>query len=237
MVLWLIVRLRGSTQPGAGNWSSAAALFIYAAGFSFAYIGLTTSTGALLLFGAVQVTMIGVGLHRGERFRPIQTIGFSAAIIGVVLLMLPGLSTPPLSSSLMMLTAGMAWGIYSLRAKAAGDPTRVTAGNFLRAAPFAVITYLLLAVNARCDHIGVLCALASGALASGVGYAVWYAALRDLPATTAAALQLSVPIIASLGGLVFLSERISSTLLAASVLTLGGMGLVIFGRHGGKSST
>lgn len=230
VVLCMIVMLRSKQPAGEGNWLSAAALFIYAAGFSFAYIDLTASTGALLLFGAVQVTMIAVGLRRGERFRMAQSAGFLGAIVGLVLLLLPGLSAPPLSSSLMMLTAGMAWGIYSLRAKGAGDPTRVTAGNFLRAAPIAALTYLLMLTQVHLDRIGVLCALASGALASGVGYAIWYAALRHLPATTAAALQLSVPIIASLGGMIFLSEQLSSTLLMASVLTLGGMGLVIFGR-------
>jgi drug/metabolite transporter (DMT)-like permease len=229
-VLCLIVTLRSKQPAGVGNWLSALALFVYAAGFSFAYIGLTASTGALLLFGAVQVTMIAVGLHRGERFRVAQTVGFLGAIVGLVLLLLPGLSAPPLSSSLMMLVAGLAWGIYSLRAKGAGDPTRVTAGNFLRAAPIAAVTYLLMVEQAHLDRTGVLCALASGALASGVGYAIWYAALRHLQATTAAALQLSVPIIASLGGMIFLSERFSSTLFIASVLTLGGMALVIFGR-------
>lgn len=230
VVLCLIVALRKEQPAGKGNWISALALFIYAAGFSFAYIGLTASTGALLLFGAVQVTMIAVGLHRGERFRMAQSVGFLGAIVGLVLLLLPGFSAPPLSSSLMMLAAGMAWGIYSLRAKGAGDPTRVTAGNFLRAAPIAAFTFLLMMGQAHLDRTGILCALASGALASGIGYVVWYAVLRYLPATTAAALQLSVPIIASLGGMVILSERLSPTLLMASVLTLGGMALVIFGR-------
>ncbi len=230
LVLCLIVMFRSKQPVGTGNWLSALALFIYAAGFSFAYIGLTASTGALLLFGAVQVTMIAVGLRRGERFRIAQTVGFLGAIVGLVLLLLPGLSTPPLSSSLMMLAAGLAWGMYSLRAKGAGDPTRVTAGNFLRAAPIAAATYLLMLGQAHLDRTGLLCALASGALASGVGYAVWYAELRHLPATTAAVLQLSVPIIASLGGIIFLSEQLSSTLLIASILTLGGMALVIFGR-------
>lgn len=230
IMLSLIVTLRDNQPAGHGNWLSALALFIYAAGFSFAYIGLTASTGALLLFGAVQVTMIGVGLRRGERFRLAQTIGFLAAIIGLVLLLLPGLSTPPLASSMMMLAAGGAWGVYSLRAKGAGDATCVTAGNFLRAAPIAVLTYLLMWRQSHLDHIGLLCALASGAIASGVGYAVWYAALRHLSATTAATLQLSVPIIASLGGMVFLSEHLSSTLFIAAVLMLGGMALVIFGR-------
>lgn len=234
MVLGAIVMLRNDKSTGRGNWLSALALFVYAAGFSFAYVGLTASTGALLLFGAVQGTMIGVGLYRGERLRVMQTIGFFSAIVGLLLLLLPGLAAPPLSSSLLMLTAGIAWGIYSLRAKAAGDPTRVTAGNFLRAAPIAIVSSLLIwianPITVQVDHTGLLCALASGALASGLGYAVWYAALRHLPATLAAALQLSVPVIAAVGGIVFLSERLSDTLLIASVLTLGGMGIVIFCR-------
>lgn len=230
LILGLIVSMRSSAARGSGNWLSAIALFVYAAGFSFAYIGLAASTGALLLFGAVQMTMIGIGLRRGERLNLVQTIGFLSAIIGVVLLLLPGLSAPPLSSSLMMVIAGIAWGVYSLRAKGAGDPTKVTAGNFLRAAPIAVVTYLIMSTSAHIDRTGMLYALASGAIASGLGYAVWYAALKHLPATSAAALQLSVPIIASLGGSVFLSEQLSTTLLVASVLTLGGMGMVIAGR-------
>lgn len=236
LVLGAIVMLRNDKSAGRGNWLSALALFVYAAGFSFAYVGLTASTGALLLFGAVQVTMIGVGLHRGERLRVVQTLGFFSAIAGLLLLLLPGLAAPPLSSSLLMLTAGVAWGIYSLRAKGAGDPTHVTAGNFLRAAPIAIVVTFLMGVSnpiaAQVDRTGLLCAIASGALASGLGYAVWYAALRHLTATLAAALQLSVPVIASIGGIIFLSEQLSETLLIASVLTLGGMGIVIFCRAG-----
>ena len=238
LVLGAIVMLRNDKSIGRGNWLSALALFVYAAGFSFAYVGLTASTGALLLFGAVQGTMIGVGLYRGERLRMLQTIGFLSAIAGLLLLLLPGLEAPPLSSSLLMLTAGVAWGIYSLRAKAAGDPTRVTAGNFLRAAPIAIasssLVWLANPITVQVDHAGLLYALASGALASGLGYAVWYAALRDLPATLAATLQLSVPVIASLGGIVFLSERLSDTLLIAAALTLGGMAMVIFYRTSTK---
>ena len=236
LVLGAIVMLRNDKSAGRGNWLSALALFVYAAGFSFAYVGLTASTGALLLFGAVQVTMIGVGLHRGERLRVVQTLGFFSAIAGLLLLLLPDLAAPPLSSSLLMLTAGVAWGIYSLRAKGAGDPTHVTAGNFLRAAPIAIVVTFLMGVSnpiaAQVDRTGLLCAIASGALASGLGYAVWYAALRHLTATLAAALQLSVPVIASIGGIIFLSEQLSETLLIASVLTLGGMGIVIFCRAG-----
>lgn len=234
VVLAIIVGARRDKSEGRGNWISALALFLYAAGFSFAYVGLTASTGALLLFGAVQLTMITAGLRRGERLRSMQIIGFAGAIGGLILLLLPGLAAPPFASSLLMLIAGIAWGMYSLRAKGAGDPTRVTAGNFMRAAPMALATsllaFLLAPTDTHIDRIGVLYGLASGAIASGVGYVIWYAALRHLRTTSAAALQLSVPVIASVGGIVFLSEPLTTTLLVASVLTLGGMGMVIFGR-------
>ena len=234
VVLAIIVGARRDKSEGRGNWISALALFVYAAGFSFAYVGLTASTGALLLFGAVQLTMITAGLRRGERLRSMQIIGFAGAIGGLILLLLPGLAAPPFASSSLMLTAGIAWGIYSLRAKGAGDPTRVTAGNFMRAAPMALATslliFLLASTDAHINRTGLLYGLASGALASGMGYVIWYAALRHLRTTSAAALQLSVPVIASVGGIVFLSEPLTITLLVASVLTLGGMGLVIFGQ-------
>ncbi len=177
VVLWLIVRGFRRAQAGGGNWISALMLFAYAAGFSFAYLSLTTATGALLLFGAVQATMILYGMWRGERFGARQLAGLALAVGGLVGLLLPGLSAPPLGGAALMLTAGAAWGVYSIRGKGAGDATRVTAGNFLRGVPFAVVLSLLPLADARLDAAGVAYALASGAITSGLGYAIWYTVL------------------------------------------------------------
>lgn len=227
VTLWLIVRMSGEGRTGGGNWPSAFALFAYAAGFSFAYVSLPAATGALLLFGAVQATMIGYGIRAGERLRKMQSVGLVLALGGLVGLLLPGLSAPPLAASLLMLGAGVAWGIYSLRGKGGGDPTRVTAGNFLRAAPIAAALSLLLHEGASVDSAGLGYALASGALASGVGYAIWYAALPALKSTHAATVQLSVPVIAALGGIAFLGEPLTLRMALASVAILGGIALVI----------
>jgi drug/metabolite transporter (DMT)-like permease len=227
LMLWLIARLRSGANSGRGNWWSAFALFVYAACFSFAYIGLTAATGALLLFGAVQATMIGHGLWAGERLRRLQLVGLLLAFGGLVGLLLPGIAAPPLSAAVLMLAAGMMWGVYSLRGKGGGDPTRVTAGNFLRAVPFAAILSILLLAGISLDHAGIGYAILSGALASGIGYIIWYTALPRLKASTAASVQLSVPVIAALGGIVFLGEAMTLRLVLAGVTILGGIALVI----------
>jgi drug/metabolite transporter (DMT)-like permease len=230
LVLWLIVRLRGGRHEPAGSWPSAFWLFAYAAGFSFAYVTLTAATGALLLFGAVQVTMIGFGLWKGERLRALQLAGLAIAFAGLAGLLAPGLSAPPVLGAALMLAAGFSWGMYSLRGRGAGDPTRVTAGNFLRAVPFAMLVSLAFVPRASIDAAGLLYAVASGAIASGLGYAVWYTALRGLKATTAATVQLSVPAIAALGGVALLGEPLTLRLVLASVAILGGVAIVIYRR-------
>jgi drug/metabolite transporter (DMT)-like permease len=234
LVLWLIMRLRVGPHSPGGSWLSALALFAYAAGFSFAYVSLPAATGALLLFGAVQATMIGYGLWAGERLQTRQIAGLIFAFSGLVGLLLPGLSAPPLYGSVLMLAAGFAWGVYSLRAKGSGDPTSVTAGNFLRALVFAVGLSLAMFPSASLDNSGVWYAIVSGALASGVGYSVWYMALRGLKATSAAAVQLSVPVIAALGGIVLLSEPITLRFFIAATAILGGVTLVIFHKEGAR---
>lgn len=226
VILSLLVRARGLSGPSAGNWPSAAALFAYAVAFSFSYVTLPAATGALLLFGAVQATMIGYGLWTGERPGRLQTLGLFAAGGGLVALLLPGLTAPPLVGALLMVAAGIAWGVYSLRGKGGGDATRVTAGNFLRAAAFAVCLGLGMLPWASWDGPGILYAVSSGALASGLGYAVWYTALRGLAATTAATVQLSVPVIAAAGGVLFLDEALTLRLVACSIAILGGIALV-----------
>ena len=227
VMLWLLVRTSRRTRSGGGNWLSAFALFVYAAGFSFAYVNLPAATGALLLFGAVQATMIGHGIWTGERLMRLQIVGLILAFGGLVGLLLPGLSAPPLYGSILMLGAGVAWGVYSLRGKGAGDPINVTAGNFLRAAPISAALSVLMFSGTSLDSAGFWYAVSSGALASGLGYAIWYTALPALKATNAATVQLSVPVIAALGGIIFLGEPITFRLAVASVAILGGITLVI----------
>jgi drug/metabolite transporter (DMT)-like permease len=226
LILWLIAQTTRRAQAGAGNWRSALALFAYAAGFSFAYVSLPAATGALLLFGAVQATMIGYGVWKGERLRALQLGGLVLALGGLVGLLLPGLSAPPPSGALLMLGAGIAWGVYSLRGKGAGDPTRVTAGNFLRAAPIAAALSFLMHDSASSDSAGLWYAVASGAVTSGIGYAIWYTALPALRATHAATVQLSVPVIAAVGGIALLGEPPTLRLVLASIAILGGIALV-----------
>jgi drug/metabolite transporter (DMT)-like permease len=233
--LWLIARLRGRTTAGAGSWWSAGALFVYAAGFSFAYVSLPAAAGALLLFGAVQATMIGRGLWLGERLSRLQLIGLVLALAGLTGLLLPGLSAPPLAGSMLMLSAGVAWGAYSLRGKGAGDPAKVTAGNFLRAVPMALALSAVTISYSSLDASGAWYAVWSGAVASGLGYIVWYTALPLLTATSAATVQLSVPVIAALGGIVFLGEPMTPRLLVASVAILGGVALVMRARQAAAS--
>ena len=230
LMLLLIVQLRAAPKHGAGSWPSALALFVYAAGFSFAYVRLTAGTGALLLFGAVQATMITVGVVRGERLSAVQSAGLLLAYTGLLFLVLPGLTSPPLLSAALMIAAGMAWGVYSLRGKGAGDPIAVTTGNFVRAVPMALIVSAASLGHRSFDTTGVLCAVASGAIASGIGYAVWYTALRDLRATTAATVQLSVPVIAAAGGVVLLREPLTARLATAAFAILGGVALVVLTR-------
>nr|RNJ66652.1 MAG: DMT family transporter [Leptolyngbya sp. IPPAS B-1204] len=228
LMLGLIIHLRGGRISKGGSWSSALALFTYAACFSIAYISLPAGVGALLLFGAVQITMIGYGLWVGERLRGMQVMGLLIALAGLVGLLLPGLSTPPLQGAVLMLVAGTAWGIYSLLGKGVANPIQSTGGNFLRAVPFAIILSLIFRPAISFDCAGVLYAICSGAIASGVGYAIWYHALPKLKATQAAIVQLSVPIIAAVGAILVLNEAMTLRLGLASVAVLGGIALVIW---------
>lgn len=232
LVLWLLLRLRGGgTGTTHGSWLSALALFVYAGGFSFAYLSLSAATGALLLFGAVQATMIGYGLWHREHLKRMQSVGLVLAAAGLVALVLPGLSAPPLVGSLLMTLAGVAWGIYSLRGRGGSDPAASTAGNFARAAPMALALSLVTLSQAQTDMAGITYALASGGLASGIGYVIWYMVMPQLRAASAASVQLSVPVIAALGGVLFLGEAITPRLVYSSIAILGGIALVIAGRR------
>jgi drug/metabolite transporter (DMT)-like permease len=234
IALWLVTKMRRSSSDKSGNWASALALFAYAAAFSFAYVSLSAGTGALLLFGAVQATMILWGFHKGERLDLIQIFGLGVALTGLVVLVSPGLSAPPLIGSILMLGAGAAWGIYSLRGKVAGDAIAVTTGNFLRAVLFAVVVSLTLISRAHVSLAGIAYAIISGAITSGLGYVIWYTALSGLKATAAAAVQLSVPVLAAAGGILLLGEPVTLRYVFASTAVLGGIALVIWERTHAK---
>jgi drug/metabolite transporter (DMT)-like permease len=226
MLAWLASRDR--KRAGTGSWRSAVALFGYAAAFSFAYRSLTAGTGALILFGAVQATMIAWDWAHGSGSpRPMQLAGVALALAGLVGLVLPGLTAPPLVGSLLMGASGIAWGVYSLRGRGQGDPVRVNAGNFMRAALLALVLSAATFASAVFDTTGLLYALTSGAITSGIGYAIWYAVLPSLRPVSAATIQLSVPLIAAVGGLFLLGESLSLRLLLAGVAILGGIALVI----------
>ncbi|SAK62963.1 membrane protein [Caballeronia temeraria] len=235
LVLWIILLARGGLNRDdgrqAGSWASALALIVYAAAFSYAYVRLAAGTGALLLFGAVQATMIGYGIATGERLAARQWLGLLLALAGLVWLVLPGLAAPDPASSVLMIGAGVGWGIYSLRGRGQSDAVAATAGNFLRALPFAVAVSVLAFTGANFDVQGVAYAGASGALTSGLGYVIWYAALKGLKPATAATVQLSVPVITAAGGVLLLGETLTARLAASSVAILGGIALVVLSKR------
>jgi len=213
-----------------GSWMSAVFLFTYAILFSLAYLNLTAGTGALILFGSVQFTMIFASLIRGERPRTLEWLGLAVALAGLIYLFYPGLSSPPAASSALMVAAGASWGLYTLRGKRSADPIGETAGNFLKSLPFGAAALLVFLPSLHLSAYGVLLAVISGAVTSGIGYAVWYTALRDLTTTRAAVVQLAVPIITAIIGIVFLSEIADLRLVIAGMLILGGIALTVFGK-------
>jgi drug/metabolite transporter (DMT)-like permease len=227
ITLWLLVRLGRKTQPAGGSWLSALALLGYAIFFSFAYLGLTAGTGALLLFGAVQVVMLAVGFVGGERIDRAVVVGWLLAVAGLTLLLLPGITAPPTRDALLMLIAGVAWGIYSLRGRLSKDALGDTAGNFVRSVPGVLLISALLWAHRSADAEGAVLAALSGAVASGLGYAAWYTALPRLGAIAAANAQLCVPVIAALAGVVLFQEPITARLALSSVLVLGGTALAV----------
>ncbi|CAJ0799013.1 hypothetical protein LMG7141_03610 [Ralstonia condita] len=220
----------GRVEPARADWAAAAMLFAYVAFFSFAYLTLSAGTGALILFGAVQLTMLAAGLRAGERFEPLGWLGFALALGGLIYLVSPGVTAPTPLGAALMTTAGVAWGIYSLRGRGLDNPLAATASNFLRAAPMALALSALLASRMHVTPTGIALAVASGAVTSGIGYVLWYAALKGLPAIRAAAVQLSVPPIAAVGAVLFLAEPLTPRLVAASAAILGGIALVLASR-------
>ena len=231
IMLAAVVRVR-SERPTPGrrvDWLAAAMLFAYVAFFSFAYLTLSAGSGALILFGAVQLTMFSVGLRSGEKFGRVAWLGLALAVAGFVCLVWPGIAAPPLLGAALMAIAGVAWGVYSLRGRGVADPLPATAGNFARAAPLALLlsVYFIANAHAYANKAGVALAIASGAFTSGIGYVIWYAALSKLSAMRAATVQLSVPVIAAFGGVAFLSEPITPRLAAASATILGGIAMAL----------
>ncbi len=231
-MLWLLLRFK--TRPeqglGRGSWRAGLMLFIYAAAFSYAYTSLTTGTGALILFAAVQLTMLLMALAGGHRMQGLELSGLLIAFTGFVYLVLPGLATPSLLGLVLMILSGIAWGFYTLAGRGSLHPTHDTAFNMFRAAPLALVMLIIGLLNGHAEGRGIVLAVLSGALASGLGYAVWYTALRSLSAPQAAVLQLLVPVIAAAGGVVFMDEHITVRLVIATVLTLSGILLVITAR-------
>ncbi len=226
-VLFILATTKGLKPLRSGSIKGALALFIYAAGFSFAYINMSTATGALLLFGSVQISMIAWGLLHNEKLSMRQGIGFLLAFFGLVALLFPGLTSPPLFSACLMIMAGVAWGAYTIMGKGSKSALGLTSGNFLYTVPLALLLVFVFSGELQFDKAGLVYAALSGAIASGLGYAIWYSVLPSISSTNAATLQLSVPVIAAVLGYLFLDESISLRVIIASVTILGGIFIVI----------
>jgi len=223
-------REKSPSRP-KGGWASSVALFVYAVSFSFAYLTLDTGTGALILFGSVQTTMVLWSMFFGERTHPTELIGIAIAFAGFVYLVIPGLSTPSLTGFLLMSVAGMSWGIYTIRGRGSHAPLLDTSYNFARTIPLVFILVIFSLKDLHYSATGIWLAILSGAIASGIGYTIWYGALPYLSTTRAAVVQLAVPVIAAAGGVIFVGETITPRLALASLLILGGILMVISGRY------
>lgn len=234
LVVIVLLRRKPQTQSTA-SWRSALMLFTYMVFFSFAYVSLGAGTGALILFGTVQLTMFFVALRNGEHFSPFSWVGLSLAIAGLVYLVSPGVTAPDVWGAVLMVVSGMAWGAYSLLGRGASDPIETTMKNFVYSVPLVLIISAVFWTDFHATGYGFLLAVVSGAVASGCGYVIWYAALPRLSAIRAATVQLSVPAIAAFGGVMMLSEPLSMRLLIASVATLGGVALVLMQRQTKKA--
>ena len=231
VMLGVILLLRRKPVTAKPDWRSVLTLYLYMVFFAFAYLSLSAGTGALILFGAVQLTMFTVALRSGEHFSTISWAGLILAIAGLVYLVSPGLAAPDPLGAALMTVAGISWGVYSLVGRSAADPTEATAHNFVYAVPLVVVTSLVFVGDFEVTAAGAGYAVVSGAVASGIGYAIWYTALKGLTGTGAATVQLSVPVIAAIGGVVLLSEAVTPRLVVAAVATLGGVALVLTQRN------
>ncbi|QBR04369.1 DMT family transporter [Paraburkholderia pallida] len=227
----------GRVQQARADWLAATMLFTYVAFFSFAYLTVSAGTGALILFSAVQLTMFGAGLQAGEQFATLAWLGLALALAGLIYLVSPGVTAPTPLGTLLMSAAGVSWGVYSLRGRGVANPLAATAGNFLRAAPMALVLSLLLQSRFHVAPVGIALAITSGAVTSGIGYVIWYAALKGLSAMRAATVQLSVPPIAAFGAVPLLSEEITIRLILASAAILGGIAMALACRTQSKRAT
>jgi len=228
LILLPFLRARGAAAAGrSGSAAGALALILYAAAFSWAYVSLDAGMGALLLFGSVQLTMLLAGFVRGERLAPRQWLGFAAALVGLVVQCAPGLTAPEPAGAAAMVAAGVAWGAYTLLGRGAASPQRATARNFALAVPLAALLWALPLGELNWTERGVLYSVASGALTSGLGYVIWYAALGGHSRSSAAFVQLSVPVLAAVGGVVFLQEALTGRFVLAGTLILAGIAFAL----------
>ncbi len=233
IVLLGILQFSGNKNNSStkGCWLATIMLFLYAASFSFAYITLDTGTGALILFGAVQSTMILLSLISGNKLHVTEWMGITIAFIGFVYLVLPGVSAPSMTGFSLMTMAGIAWGIYTLKGRSSANPLADTTYNFARSIPLVLILAVLTIQTAHISSKGIVLAMVSGGITSGMGYTIWYFALGGLSATQAAVVQLCVPVIAAFGGVLFVSEKINLRLILSALLILGGILVVILGKY------
>ncbi|MCG6202313.1 DMT family transporter [Psychromonas antarctica] len=231
-LLFLVaMRTKGKINLRSGSWLSAFFLFLYAIAFSYSYISVDTGTGALILFASVQGTMIVYGLLKGQRLLCLEWVGLFAALLGLFVLLMPGASAPSLMGFALMSISGIAWGGYTLAGKGSKTPLLDTTNNFLRTLPFIVLLTILTLQQVQISNQGLMLAIVSGAVTSGLGYAIWYSALARLTVTQAATIQLTVPIIATFGGVLFSNEMITIKLIISSILVLGGVLVVTLGKR------
>ncbi len=241
ITLWVLLHFKkifysksNNQEESKGSWYGSLMLFIYALTFSFAYITLDTATGALILFGSVQITMILINTIKGNRLHIVEWFGVVLAFIGFVYLMLPGINTPSAFGFILMTISGIAWGLYTLNGRSSENPLMDTAHNFIKTIPLVIVValiQLLIMKNTHLSSTGIILAILSGAIASGVGYSIWYSALPNLSVVLSAVLQLLVPVIAALGGVLLVNELITQRLLLSALMILGGILLVIIAKQ------
>lgn len=233
ITLVIILNIKGSRKGdlSKGSWTASFALFLYAITFSYAYLSVDTATGALILFGSVQITMIMLSIASGTRLHISEWFGVIVAFSGFVYLILPDVTTPSINGLMLMTVSGISWGVYTLKGRGSINPLMDTSYNFLRSIPFIAVLAVFTMNNINYSSEGIMLALISGAITSGVGYTIWYIALGGLSSTQAAVIQLSVPVIAALGGVLFVSENITLRLFISAAVVLGGILMVVLGKY------
>lgn len=231
-VLLTIIQFRKNKTESStkGSWFSGFMLFIYAIAFSYAYLSLDTGTGALILFGAVQITIILISIYNGNRLHFTEWLGVIIAFTGFVYLIIPGINTPSTNGFILMSLAGIAWGFYTIKGLGSKNPSIDTAYNFIKTIPFVIVLLLITFDKENYSFQGIILAIISGGITSGIGYTIWYMALKGLTSVQAAVVQLLVPVIAAFGGVLFIAETITQRLAFASLLILGGILIVVMGR-------